>query len=87
MDNLKRPAVLSDDATILFSESPTRFLAEVPARHSDAFEAALAGLPCARVGLVAPAEAGLVVDSTGGQPLFEAGLDQLRAAWQSTAVI
>ena len=82
-----RPAELSDDATILFSESPTRFLAEVPARHAAAFEAALVGLPCARVGLVAPAEAGLVVDSTGGQPLFKAGLEQLRAAWQSTAVI
>ncbi|MBL4846980.1 MAG: phosphoribosylformylglycinamidine synthase subunit PurL [Planctomycetes bacterium] len=39
-----------DPATLLFSESPTRFLLEVDPAQADAVEAALAGIPHARVG-------------------------------------
>ena len=43
---------LDDDATLLFSESPSRFLVELRPADAPAFEAALAGLPCARIGEV-----------------------------------
>jgi phosphoribosylformylglycinamidine synthase len=81
-----RPAGLDDDATLLFSESPSRFLAEVRPADAPAFEAALAGLPFARAGEVTDAAELVVVGVAGGEAL-RAGLAELKAAWQSTDVV
>ncbi|MFN8500796.1 phosphoribosylformylglycinamidine synthase subunit PurL [Kouleothrix sp.] len=81
-----RPAGLHDDATILFGESPTRLLAEVRPGDAAAFEAALAGLPCARVGATTAA-AELVIAGVAGGELLRAPLAELKAAWQGTAVV
>lgn len=80
-----RPAGLNDDIIVLFSESPTRLLVEVRPAAAPAFEAALAGLPCARIG-VASATPELVVAGTAGGEVLRASIAELKAAWQRTAV-
>ena len=83
---LPRPAGLDDDTTLLFAESPTRFLAEVRPANAAAFEAALAGLPCARVGVVTPAPE-LVIAGVAGSHVLHASVAELKAAWQGTVVV
>ncbi|MEO7910858.1 MAG: phosphoribosylformylglycinamidine synthase subunit PurL, partial [Roseiflexaceae bacterium] len=56
---------LDDDATLLFAESPSRFLVELRPDDVPGFEAALAGLPCARIGEVTIA-AELVIEGAAG---------------------
>jgi phosphoribosylformylglycinamidine synthase len=80
-----RPAGLNDDIIVLFSESPTRLLVEVRPAAAPAFEAALAGLPCARIG-VASATPELVFAGTAGGEVLRASIAELKAAWQRTAV-
>ncbi|HEU5015331.1 MAG TPA: phosphoribosylformylglycinamidine synthase subunit PurL [Roseiflexaceae bacterium] len=77
---------ITDDVVLLFSESPTRFLVEVPPDHADAFAALFKGLPCARVGDVRP-DAAFVVVGLDGVEALRAGIDELKAAWQSTTVV
>jgi phosphoribosylformylglycinamidine synthase len=67
------------DATRLFSESCTRFLVEVDPADAETFESALAGHACAAVGAVVSAPR-LQVVGTGGAPLCEVSLGDLRAA-------
>ncbi len=68
-------------AVLLFSESNTRFLCEVPAEHAAAFEAKLAGLPLGQLGEVtATDDLHVALD---GHPVIIVGLDRLKAAWQS----
>jgi phosphoribosylformylglycinamidine synthase len=81
-----RPAGLNDDFVLLFAESPTRFLAEVRPGDALAFEAALAGLPCARLGAIA-ADSVLAIAGTSGGEALRAGIADLKAAWQSTRVV
>lgn len=76
----------TSDTQLLFSESPTRFLLEVQAADAAAFESALAGLPCARIGEVTNAP-DLVVIGAMGDPAVRMPLAELRAAWQGTQVV
>ena len=69
------------DATLLFAESPTRFLIEVAGEVNAAFERALGRVPYARIGRVldeprlrAYGAAGLVLDSD---------VDVLRERWRA----
>ncbi len=81
--------------SLLFSESNSRFLVEVPPEHTDAFEAVLAGVPCALVGevvdtgrlevigLPGPVEIDDSQQSADEAPLvINAALDALKEAWQ-----
>jgi phosphoribosylformylglycinamidine synthase len=68
-------------AVLLFSESNTRFVCEVPAAQAAAFEAKLAGVPFAQIGEVTTADDLQVTHN--GHPLIIVGLDRLKAAWQS----
>jgi phosphoribosylformylglycinamidine synthase subunit PurSL len=72
---------LRDDVT-LFSETPSRFVVTVRADHATAFEAILQGLPWAAIGYVTEASALRVVGRSGAL-LIEAGIDRLKAAWQT----
>jgi phosphoribosylformylglycinamidine synthase len=74
------------DAAALFSESTSRFLVEVAPECTQAFEAALAGLPAAPIGAVQPARE-LVVAGLGGDEIVRVPLAELRAAWQGTVVV
>jgi phosphoribosylformylglycinamidine synthase len=68
------------DATLLFSESPTRFVVEVePTRERD-FLALFDGLPAARIGAVT-AETTLIVEGAAGAPVLSAPVSSLRSAW------
>jgi phosphoribosylformylglycinamidine synthase len=74
------PGDLSDEAK-LFSESPTRFLVEVRPEHAAAFEAALAGVPVARVGATL-GEPRLRIAGANGEWLVWVKLATLKEAWQ-----
>ena len=77
---------LDTDSTLLFAESPSRFLVELRPADALEFEAALAGLPCARIGeVIAGTE--LVIDGTAGRMALRADIAELKAAWQSTTVV
>jgi phosphoribosylformylglycinamidine synthase len=67
------------DAVRLYSESCTRFLVEVEPSAAPAFEALVAGLPCAAVGRVDDTRR-LSVTGVAGAPLFAVEIDALRAA-------
>lgn len=73
-------SVSNDPATLLFSESNTRFLVEVPPDQRTRFEQHLNGLPCTLLGQVA-AHDRLTVKS-GDRPLIDTPLANLKAAWQ-----
>ena len=63
----------------LFSESNTRFLCEVRPENAAAFEAALAGIPHARIGEVTDNGK---LEICGETPLVQADLKTLKEAWQ-----
>ena len=69
------------DACLLFSESNTRFVCEVPSDAAAAFEKHLQGVPHACLGRVT-ADARLEITS-GGTSVISAELAKLKAAWQS----
>jgi len=73
------------DAILLFSESASRFLVEVSPARAAELERELEGLPCARVGTVRP-EKRVAVRGSGGEPLLELSVDELRQAFQSPAL-
>jgi phosphoribosylformylglycinamidine synthase len=67
-------------AVRLFSESNTRFLCEVRAENSAAFEAAIAGAAHARIGQVT--EADRLVIRNAAATVVESDLASLKEAWQ-----
>lgn len=70
-----------DDATLLFGESLGRLLVEVAPEDAAAFEARLAGLPCAAIGAVT-AEPFLRVFGADAAPVIAADLAALENAWR-----
>lgn len=83
---ITRDPGLEDDWTLLFSESTSRFLAEVHPNDAGAFELLFAGLPCAPIGEVV-VDAELIVVGVAGAEALRGRLDELKAAWQGTAVV
>jgi phosphoribosylformylglycinamidine synthase II len=75
----------ADDLVLLFSESPTRFLVEVRPADASAFEAAMTGHACARVGTVT--EADVAITGLMGETLAQLSLSAVRDAWQGTRVV
>lgn len=67
-------------ATLLFSESTTRFLVEVDPARAREFEAALAGRPCAQVGQTTSARRLSV--RAGGELILDESLEDLLQAWR-----
>ena len=76
-------------AVLLFSESPTRFLLEVPPQHYAALADLVGDLPMGRLGEVGPGH----VPSAGGSPalmilgldgstVIEAPIARLKDEWQ-----
>ncbi len=73
------------DPVLLFSESASRFLAEVEPQRAADFEAALAGLPVACVGDTNSSGA-LTIRGLDRRRLVQAPLERLKAAWQTRLV-
>ena len=84
---LKDPSDAYDaDATLLFSESCTRWIVEVAPKNEDDFRACFEHLPLAHIGRVtdSPRLQIRASDSTTtGAPLIDLSTDALRAAHQS----
>jgi len=70
----------TDAEVLLFSESNTRFLCEVPVDQSQQFEQLLAGVPCAPVGVV---ESDPQLNITGESVAIAAEIADLKEAWQA----
>jgi phosphoribosylformylglycinamidine synthase len=69
------------DAVLLFSESNSRFLAEVPLENVQDFEEMFEGLACAAVGTTEDS-GHLTMGGLDGTVLFRCSLEALKAAWQ-----
>ncbi|HZL90363.1 MAG TPA: phosphoribosylformylglycinamidine synthase subunit PurL [Pirellulaceae bacterium] len=76
------------DIVLLFSESNTRFLVEVPPARRATFESALAGAPLAHIGEVTDTGRVQIAPTPGGgndeQWLIDLPIGELKAAWQRT---
>lgn len=70
-----------DAGTLLFSESPTRFLVEVAPGDAPAFEAGLGQVPFARIGEVTVDS--LISIHARGQAIVAIPVNQLKATWQA----
>jgi phosphoribosylformylglycinamidine synthase II len=68
---------------ILFSESNSRFLAEVPEKRREDFEALMGRNVCSAIGQVEK-DKRLYVYGLNGKRIVNAGLRELRDAWKST---
>jgi phosphoribosylformylglycinamidine synthase len=69
------------DEVLLFSESTTRFLLEVPAAQARAFEDCLDGVPMERVGQTCK-EQRLRIAGANGEWIVWSQLEDLKEAWQ-----
>jgi len=78
---LPQDAPLLGDDIALFSESPGRFLVSVHEKDSSAFESAMSGFPCARIGAV---EEGSRLKIKGLQEklVIDADIWELKKAWR-----
>jgi phosphoribosylformylglycinamidine synthase subunit PurSL len=70
-----------DAATLLFSESNTRFLVEVPVDKAKGFEDTFRGLPVTNLGRVTTGDRVLV--RNGQNAVIDSPLAELKAAWQA----
>ncbi|HEV8067811.1 MAG TPA: phosphoribosylformylglycinamidine synthase subunit PurL [Planctomycetaceae bacterium] len=82
LSKLREASALDDPAVLLFSESNTRFLVEVPPGDCSRFESAFAGLPVVRLGIVSAHSRLIVTDPTHGT-LLDSPLSELRHAWKA----
>ncbi|MDW8214265.1 MAG: phosphoribosylformylglycinamidine synthase subunit PurL [Roseiflexaceae bacterium] len=76
---------VEDDLTLLFSESPTRFLVEVRPADAAAFEAALAGYAHARIGAVTVQDVQII--GLSGAATVHLTLPAIQSAWQGATVV
>ncbi len=76
---------VDDDLTLLFSESPTRFLVEVRPADAAAFEATLAGYAHARIGVVTEQDVQII--GLTGAATVHLTLPAIQAAWQGATVV
>jgi phosphoribosylformylglycinamidine synthase len=70
---------VSSDTVLLFSESNSRFLCEVPPSEAATFEAAVAGVAFAQIGEVTDTDA---IEIIGQTSHLRSDLAALKAAWQ-----
>jgi phosphoribosylformylglycinamidine synthase subunit PurSL len=83
--NLESIPVLTgalDEGTLLFAESPSRFLVEVAPGDAPAFELALGTVPHASVGEVTGD--GQLTILSRGKPVVQSPVERLKATWQAT---
>ena len=81
LDGVPCPNDALHPATLLFSESNTRFLCEVAADEAAELERAFAGLPLSKIGSVSD-EPRLVIQSSGTN-VVDADILELKEAWQA----
>jgi phosphoribosylformylglycinamidine synthase len=67
--------------TILFSESPGRFVVTVDPKNRESFENLFSGLPCACIGTVT-ASPDVAISGLNGQTLVSLPVSELKTAWK-----
>ena len=76
----------AQDLVLLFAESPSRFLLEVPPQNYAAFADLVGSLPMGSLGEVMPRESSreprLTVTGLDGTTVIDALVGDLKAAWQ-----
>ena len=82
LDLKKVPADLAREDFILFSESASRILLEVPPEKGQEFEKSLGGVPFACVGEFQQGSTFRVL-GLDGKPVVETSVDRLRQAWEA----
>ncbi|MFH2204505.1 MAG: phosphoribosylformylglycinamidine synthase subunit PurL [Elusimicrobiota bacterium] len=83
LDRMLRAKEICDEATLLFSESPSRFLLEIDADKEKTIAKLFRGVPLARIGATI-ANPVLRIVSLDGRLLMEEGVRELKAAWKET---
>jgi phosphoribosylformylglycinamidine synthase len=81
LDALAQSSGIADDAVLLFSESNSRFLVEVPTSNRQKFLGIVDGLPVAEIGLVSTWET-VTIRGTGGSTIIDSRWAELKRAWQ-----
>ena len=81
LDAVPRDPEADRDDTVLFSESNSRFVVEVPAGREADFEAQMEGSPFGRVGTVDSADR-FLVRGLRGEEIVSTDLHTLKEAWQ-----
>jgi phosphoribosylformylglycinamidine synthase len=74
---------LERDDFVLFSESNSRFLLEVPQQNRRDFEELMKGKSCAQIGRVTREER-LVINGLNGKIVVDSPLEKLRRSWKKT---
>jgi phosphoribosylformylglycinamidine synthase len=77
----KGDAAEKNDVALLFGESASRLLVTVRPEQRDAFESVMSGNCFASIGVVT-AEPTLTITGLSGAPVINAGLAELKEAWQ-----
>ncbi len=84
LDLIKVPnKALNRDDFVLFSESNSRFLMEVPAKTKEDFETLMKGKICAEIGVVTK-NPELIVHGLDGAVVVDTSLIDLRRSWKET---
>lgn len=81
MDLRKAGSSIRRNDFILFSESNSRFLVEVPKKKGEEFEKTMKGVRVNRVGELTW-QKDLTITGLGGKGVVEAGIEELRNAWK-----
>ena len=81
LDKMPLGETINRSDFILFSESNTRFLAEVTPANAIRFEEAMKGVDCAAIGETT-ADGNLIVHGINGEIILSAPLGDLKEAWQ-----
>jgi len=82
LTKVPRSAVDRDDC-VLFSESNSRFLVEIPEKAKAEFEVLMKGVVCAEIGRVTK-NPKLTINGLNGSVKVEAPLADLRKSWKET---
>jgi len=77
------PNTVSVDPILLFSESNTRFLCEIPREHASEFQSLFPDGACAAIGAVEDTSRLKVIGSDGQSILIDSTLAELKEAWQA----
>jgi phosphoribosylformylglycinamidine synthase len=71
------------DDTVLFSETPGRFIVTIAPDDRSAFESLLEAVPCTCVGTVSD-DKDLLIHGLKGNTRIDVSIDRLKAAWKGT---
>jgi len=82
LTELAKSSGINEPAVLLFSESNTRFLMEVPFEHASNFEHEFAHLPFAFLGKVVDGER-VRIESTDGVAVIDSPWRELKNAWKA----